>query len=85
MSMDNIDTNLILAAGANYINSNHPDALAKRIALGQLLVDARYVPSLEAAMFAFRTWTSPKVRGSGADKIIRLCNEEWERRKREVK
>ncbi len=83
--MDTIDTELILNAGAKYVNSNQPDALAKRIVLAQILLDARYVYSFDAAMLAFRTWTSPKVRGFSADKILRLCNEESEKRKNAVR
>lgn len=85
MTMDTIDTNLILFAGAKYINSNHPDALAKRIVLAQILLDARYVNDLEAAMLAFRTLLSPKIRGMSADKIIHACNEEWDKRKKAIR
>lgn len=84
MNMDTLDTFIILSAGAKYITSNHPDALAKRIVLAQLLVDARYCTDLDAALFAFRTWTSPKVRGFTADKILSLCNEESIKRKQAV-
>lgn len=85
MTMDTLETDLILNTGSKYVNSNHPDALAKRIVLAQILVDARYVNELEAAMLAFRTWLSPKVRGFSADKILRLCNEEWEKRKKAIR
>lgn len=85
MTMDKIETELILNAGAKYVTSNHPDALAKRIVLAQLLVDARYSTELESAFLAFRTWSSPKTHGFSADKILTLCNEEWDKRKRAIR
>lgn len=55
--MEEISTRTLLARGATYIG-NHPDHLAKRIALAQVLVDARLVRSIEAGILVFRIWAA---------------------------
>lgn len=58
--MDTIPTTLILDRGAQYLG-NHPDALAKRIALAQLLVDARVVRNVAVGINLFRLWAVPEA------------------------
>lgn len=70
----NIQVTTILDRGATYL-SNHPDHLAKRTALAQLLVDARVVRTIEAGVLAFKIWAEPQSREHPLEVLIDLANE----------
>jgi hypothetical protein len=72
--METITTATILDRGAKYL-TNRPDDLAKRIALAQVLVDARAVRSLDAATLAFKIWATPTARDHPVEVILNLANE----------
>ncbi len=72
--MESITTVTILERGAKYL-TNHPDALAKRTALAQVLVDARAVRSIEAGVLAFRIWATPGSRDHPIEVLLNLANE----------
>jgi hypothetical protein len=72
--METITTATILDRGAKYL-TNRPDDLAKRIALAQVLVDARAVRSIEAAILAFKVWASPSAKDHPVEVILNYANE----------
>lgn len=72
--MESISTRTILDRGAAYLG-NHPDHLAKRIVLAQILVDARAVRSIEAGVLAFKIWAVDTARLHTVDVILNLANE----------
>lgn len=72
--MDTISTRTILDRGSRYLG-NHPDMLSKRIALALVLVDARAVKSIEAAVLAFRIWGTPGAQKHSIEVLLNLANE----------
>lgn len=72
--MESIPTTTILDRGVTYL-TNHPDALAKRIVLAQVLVDARAVQSIEAGVVAFRIWATAGAKEFSLEDIFILANE----------
>lgn len=82
---DTIQTTEILDMGAKYVFSNHPDHLAKKIVLAQLLVNARHSTDLDSAFLAFKFWSTKEGPGLGTDTILRYANEENSKRKKAVR
>lgn len=71
--METIQTITLLDRGKQYLG-NSPDHLAKRIALAQVLVDARLVKSLDAGLLAFRIWAEPTASSHSIETILTLAN-----------
>jgi len=72
--METISTTTVLDRGAKCL-SNRPDDLVRRITLAQLLVDAKAVRNLDAAVFAFRLWSVPESRQHSVGTILAIAND----------
>lgn len=72
--METITTTTILDRGVKYL-TNHPDALAKRTALAQVLVDGRVVRSIEAGVLLFKIWAQDNRGDLPLEALIDLANE----------
>jgi hypothetical protein len=70
--METISTTTVLERGSKYLG-NSPEHLSKRMALAHLLVDARVVRSVDAAILAFRIWAVPESRKYSLDQILALA------------
>jgi len=70
----NIDVTTVLDRGASYLG-NHPDDLARRTVLAQVLVDGRAVKSIDAGVLAFRIWTAAEAKLHGPEKVCGLADE----------
>lgn len=64
----------VLDRGASYLG-NHPDDLARRTVLAQVLVDGRVVKSIDAGILAFRIWTAPEAKTHGVETVCTLADE----------
>lgn len=71
--METIPTSTLLDRGAQYLG-NHPDHLARRIVLAQVLVDNRAVKSVEAGVVAFRIWATPGSQDHPVEILLDLAN-----------
>lgn len=77
-----ISLTTVLDRGAKY-QGNNPDNLTRRIALANLLVDARIVRTVEAAQLLFRIWAAPEshlkdaegVRQYPVEALVALANQ----------
>lgn len=67
-----IDLTVILDRGARYLG-NHPDNLAKRTALAQVLVDARVVRNVAVGINLFRIWSVPEATRYDLDTLINVA------------
>lgn len=74
MEATSITTEMILDRGAKALG-NHPDQLTRRILLAQILVEARLVRSVDAAINAFRLWAIPASRQHPTEVLLNLANE----------
>ena len=69
-----ISLTTVLDRGAKY-QGNNPDNLTRRIALANLLVDARIVRTTEAGQLLFRIWAAPESRDHPVEALIALANQ----------
>ena len=72
--METIQTYTLLDRGAQYLG-NHPDNLARRIVLAQILVDNRAVSSVQAGILAFKMWAVPQSKTHTIEAILAIANE----------
>jgi len=71
--METIPTSTLLDRGAQYLG-NHPDHLARRIVLAQVLVDNRAVASVKAGILAFKLWAVPQSKEHSIETILGIAN-----------